>query len=152
MSKVLSEHEIPSEEAKDAINDSYNELFSNLHNSDSDAASAVIKQIAENNLYEQELANGEEVYLPSAGNFPGGDKILKTGTERVDLISCKFGKSGRTYGFPANAKAVTQLHPDETKRGRSGQYIGEEGYTMMVKDELVVGNTTDESKQKLKSL
>ena len=28
------------------------------------------------------------------------------------------------------------------------QYIGEEGYTMMVKDELVVGNTTDESKQK----
>ena len=34
------------------------------------------------------------------GNFPGGDKILKTGTERVDLISCKFGKSGRTYGFP----------------------------------------------------
>ena len=27
LSKVLSEHEIPSEEAKDAINDSYNELF-----------------------------------------------------------------------------------------------------------------------------
>ena len=62
----------------------------------------VIKQIDENNLYEQELANGEEVYLPSAGNFPGGDKILKTGTERVDLISCKFGKSGRTYGFLIN--------------------------------------------------
>ena len=148
LSKVLSEHEVPSEGAKDAINDSYNELFSNLHNSDSDAAGAIIKQIAENNLYEQELANGEEVYLPSAGNFPGGDKILKTGTERVDLISCKYGKSGRTYGFPANAKAVTQLHPNEEKRGRSGQYIGEDGYTMMVKDELVVGSTKNESKQK----
>ena len=107
LSKVLSEHEIPSEEAKDAINDSYNELFSNLHNSDSDAASAVIKQIAENNLYEQELVNGEEVYLPSSSNFPGGDKILKTDTERVDLISCKFGKSGRTYGFLSSKESNT---------------------------------------------
>ena len=49
-----------------------------LHKSDSDIASSIMKQIAENNLYEQELANGEEVYLPSAGNFPAGDKIKYT--------------------------------------------------------------------------
>jgi hypothetical protein len=148
LSKITEEYDIPSEEAADAINQSYNDLFSELHNSDSDAASAVIKQIAENNLYEQELAKGEEVYLPSAGNFPGGDKIRKDDTERIDLISCKFGKSGRTYGFPANAKAVTQLHPDESKRGRTGQYVGEDGYTLMVKDELIIGKDVKETKTK----
>lgn len=148
LSTITRDYDIPSEEASEAINQSYNELFSQLHNSDSDAASAVIKQFAENNLYEQELAKGEEVYLPSAGNFPGGDKIRKTDTERIDLVSCKFGKSGRTYGFPANAKAVTQLHPDESKRGRSGQYVGENGSILMINDELVLGNTTDETKQK----
>ena len=148
LSKILDDFDIPSQEAADAINESYNELFSELHNSDSDAASAVIKQIAENNLYEQELAKGEEVYLPSAGNFPGGDKIRKSDTERIELVSCKYGKSGRIYGFPANSKAVTQLHPDESKRGRSGQYVGEEGNTLMIKDELVLGDTPKETKQK----
>jgi hypothetical protein len=148
LSKITENYDIPSQEAADAINESYNELFSELHNSDSDAAGAVIKQIAENNLYEQELAKGEEVYLPSAGNFPGGDKIRKNDTERIDLISCKFGKSGRTYGFPANAKAVTQLHPDESKRGRSGQYVGEDGNTLMIKDELIIGKDAKETKTK----
>lgn len=148
LSQITKNHKVPSQDAADAINESYNELFSELHNSDSDAAGAVIKQIAENNLYEQELAKGEEVYLPSAGNFPGGDKIRKSDTERIDLISCKYGKSGRTYGFPANSKAVTQLHPDESKRGRSGSYVGEKGNTLMINDELVLGNTPKETKQK----
>ena len=51
------------------IADSYNDLMVDLHKADSDVANAILKQIAENNLYEQELSKGEEVYLPSAGNL-----------------------------------------------------------------------------------
>ena len=87
-----------------------------LHKADPDIANSIMKQIAENNLYEQELAAGEEVYLPSAGNFPAGDKIKGGTTERVALVSCKFGKAGRIYGCPANSKTICELHQDESKR------------------------------------
>ena len=150
LKNILENYDIPSKEAQQAIADSYNELMVNLHKSDPDVASAIMKQIAENNLYEQELANGEEVYLPSAGNFPAGDKIKGGTTEKVALVSCKFGKEGRIYGCPANSKTICELHPDESKRYNQGQYLGEDGHTLVVNDNLIKGENKEETKQKTK--
>jgi hypothetical protein len=148
LTEIGERYEIPSENAATAIENSYNQMMTELHEADSDAASAVLKQLAENFLYEVELARGEEVYLPSNGSFPGGDKIKVDKLERVSLISCKWGKSGRTYGCPANAKAVTSLHYDESKRENQGQYVGEDGYTLLVNDNLIKGETTQETQEK----
>ena len=148
LDKILKNHKIPSEKARQAIADSYNDLMVGLHKSDPDIANSIMKQIAENNLYEQELANGEEVYLPSAGNFPAGDKIKGGTAERVALVSCKFGKKGRIYGCPANSKTISELHQDESKRYNQGQYLGEEGYTLVINDKLIKGKTKEETKEK----
>ena len=150
LQNILENYEIPSNEAQQAIADSYNDLMVGLHKSDSDIANSIMKQIAENNLYEQELANGEEVYLPSAGNFPAGDKIKGGTTERVALVSCKFGKSGRIYGCPANSKTICELHQDESKRNNQGQYLGEGGHTLLINDNLIKGENKEETKEKTK--
>ena len=150
LKNILKSYEIPSEEAQQAIADSYNDLMVGLHKSDSDIANSIMKQIAENNLYEQELAAGEEVYLPSAGNFPAGDKIKGGTTERVALVSCKFGKAGRIYGCPANSKTICELHPDESKQNNQGQYLGEKGHTLVINDNLIKGKSKVETKEKTK--
>ena len=155
LSGMLANYKAPSEDLANSIADSYNDLMVDLNNADSEAASAVMKQLAENRLYEESLARGEEVYLPSNGSFPGGDIIRVGGDndiETVSLVSCKFGKEGRIYGCPANMKAITQLHPDESKRDTFGQYVGEKGYTLMVKDELIKGETSEETKGKIKDV
>ena len=151
---ILNSFGAPSANLANGIGDSYNDLMVDLHNSDPELAGAVMKQLAENRLYEEELAKGEEVYLPSNGSFPGGDiiKIKNDTLERVSLVSCKFGKEGRTYGCPANMKAVTQLHPDVSKRDLFGQYVGEEGFTMMVRDDLIEGETEEETQKKIQKL
>ena len=148
LENVLKNVKIPSKEAREAIANSYNDLMVELHEADPDVASSILKQIAENNLYEQELANGEEVYLPSAGNFPAGDKIKGGTTERVSLISCKFGKSGRIYGCPANSKTICELHQDPSKQNNQGQYLGEEGHTLLINDKLIKGESKEETKEK----
>jgi hypothetical protein len=148
LAKIAETYEIPSEEAAKAIDDSYEQMIIELHESDSDAAGSVLKQLAENRLYEVELARGEEVYLPSNGSFPGGDKIKVNTLERVSLISCKWGKKGRIYGCPANAKAITSLHPNPKKRNNQGQYLGEDGFTLLINDDLIKGNTTSETQEK----
>ena len=147
----MEEVPVPSEEARKAIADSYNQLMLDLHKADSDIANSILKQIAENNLYEQELANGEEVYLPSAGNFPAGDKIKVNGGEVVALISCKWGKQGRTYGCPANSKTICELHQDKSKQNNQGQYLGEEGHTLLINDDLIKGENKKETKEKTKN-
>jgi hypothetical protein len=147
---ILETYEIPGEQAKQAVADSYNNLMVALHKADPDIANSIMKQVAENNLYEQELANGEEVYLPSAGNFPAGDKIKGGTTERVSLISCKFGKNGRIYGCPANSKTICELHPDESKQNNQGQYLGEVGHTLLINDNLIRGGDREETKEKTK--
>jgi len=151
LQKILKEVPVPSEEARKAIADSYNQLMVDLHKADSDIANSILKQIAENNLYEQELANGEEVYLPSAGNFPAGDKIKVNGGEVVALISCKWGKQGRTYGCPANSKTICELHQDKSKQNNQGQYLGEEGHTLLINDDLIKGENKKETKEKTKN-
>ena len=150
LSSILDNYEIPSEEAQQVIANSYNDLMVGLHKADSDIANSIMKQIAENNLYEQELARGEEVYLPSAGNFPAGDKIKGGTTERVALVSCKFGKAGRIYGCPANSKTICELHPNESKRNNQGQYLGEKGHTLVINDNLIKGESKIETKEKTK--
>ena len=155
LSGVLENYKTPSEDLANAIADSYNDLMVDLNTADSESASAVMKQLAENRLYEESLARGEEVYLPSNGTFPGGDIIRVGGdndVETVSLVSCKFGKEGRIYGCPANMKAITQLHPDESKRDIFGQYVGEKGFTLMVKDELIKGETSEETQSKIKDV
>ena len=158
LEKVLKDLIIPSEDAAKAIGDSYNTLMVDLHNADEDVAGAIMKQLAENRLYEESLAKGDEVYLPSRGNFPAGDMIKVVRDEEgnsdlvgVSLVSCKFGKQQRTYGCPANAKAIQSVHPNPEKRNNVGQYIGESGNTLVLKDELWRGDTDDETKEKTKS-
>lgn len=148
MDDILKNAKIPSTEAAQAIADSYNKLMVDLHKADADVANAILKQLAENNLYEQELANGEEVYLPSAGNFPAGDKIKGGSLERVSLVSCKWGKSGRTYGCPANSKTICELHQDKSKQNNQGMYLGQDGYTLLINDDLIKGESNEETKLK----
>jgi hypothetical protein len=157
LEKTLKDLPIPSEESAKAIGDSYNELMIDLHKADEDVAGSIMKQLAENRLYEESLAKGEEVYLPSKGNFPAGD-MIKVSIDAegnsdligVSLVSCKFGKSQRTYGCPANSKAIQSVHPDPEKRNNVGQYMGESGHTLVLKDELWRGDTDDETLEKSK--
>ncbi len=148
MGDILKNAKIPSTEAAQEISDSYNKLMVDLHKADAEVANAILKQLAENNLYEQELANGEEVYLPSAGNFPAGDKIKGGMLERVSLVSCKWGKEGRTYGCPANSKTICELHQDKSKQNNQGMYLGQDGYTLLINDNLIKGKTNQETKNK----
>lgn len=153
LSTLLQNYKSPSDELASAIGESYNKLMVDLNEADPEAAASVMKQLAENRLYETELAKGKEVYLPSSGTFPGGDIIERDGSVgSVALVSCKFGKTGRIYGCPANMKAVTVLHPDESKREIFGQYVGEKGHILMVKDELFVGNSREETTENINKL
>ena len=140
--QAILQMKIPSKKASQAISDSYAELFTSLHQADADMAPSVLKQFAEMALYDSELANGDQAYLPKDGSFPAGDKLViskagKGSTELVSFISVKYGKSGDVYGCPANASALQRLHPDENKRDVLGSYIGQPGYTLAIKDELI---------------
>jgi ribosome-binding protein aMBF1 (putative translation factor) len=150
LERIYDEMEIPSEEAAQAILASYNKLMVDMNNADSDMVGAIMKQQAEMALYQSELARGEEVYLPSSGTFPVGDKIKNGGDEleSVALISCKYDKQGRIHGCPANSKTICEIHQDESKRNNQGQYIGEKGYTMLINDDLVIGKDRNETAQK----
>ncbi len=150
LNDILNNMEIPSEEASEAIKDAYNKLMVDLNNADSDMVGAIMKQQAEMALYQSELAKGEEVYLPSSGTFPVGDKIKAGGNtlESVALISCKYDKQGRIHGCPANSKTICEIHQDESKRNNQGQYIGEPGFTMLINDDLVIGKDRNETAQK----
>lgn len=155
LQQILKDYPIPSKEASDAILESYRQLMEELHKIDEDMAPAILKNMTESALYEIELAKGDEVYLPASPTFPAGDKIVVdkdgAGLERVGLISIKFGVYGRSYGCPANFSAISRLHPDSEKRGTTGNYVGEPGATLIVKDELIKGETTEESIEKTKN-
>ena len=150
LDRIYDEMKVPSQEASDAILKSYNKLMVDLNNADSDMVGAIMKQQAEMALYQSEIARGEEVYLPSSGTFPVGDKIKAGGNtlESVALISCKYDKQGRIHGCPANSKTICEIHQDPSKRNNQGQYIGEPGYTMLINDDLVIGKDRNETAQK----
>ena len=142
---IAKNYEIPSEEARKAVEESYALLAEELHDASPEYAGRLLKQFAEMEQYDSEIAGGDECYLPGHGSFPAGDKLLiekgAAGGKVVSFISIKYGKSGskkRTvYGCPANMSALQQLHPDETKRESLGQYVGQTGYTLAVKDDLI---------------
>lgn len=119
-----------------AVQDSYAKMAVALHSralgGDSELCSAIMKNLAEINLYDQEIAGGKEVYLPSHGSFPGADKIVVTrkGTkvERIDKISVKYGKSGKVYGMPAQSSNLSMYHKNKFYRGLTGGRVGMPGF------------------------
>lgn len=130
---------MPPKERAELVGRIYEKLTHDMHVADKEVASAIMKNMAEQALYDTEIAAGEEVYLPSAGNFPSGDKIVvnRNGSqiEKIETISVKYGKnSNRSYGMPSEAAKVCLYHPDEQMRdildgraGRSGYELGVNG-------------------------
>jgi len=164
MNRIIKKHGIPSPEAEAAVKKANAKLMDDIHKAHPDVAGGIAKQVAEIALVQQELAAGEECYLPSAGNFPGGDKLRVTrdGTkvEKVAGVSVKFGRGSNNtqiYGFPAEAASVgryaevpkiknadgTEESDEEHKarqhkiRTRSGGKVGQEGYATGVRDDIV---------------
>jgi len=130
---------MPPKERAEIVGRIYEKLAHDMHVADKGVASAIMKNMAEQALYDTEIAAGDEVYLPSEGNFPSGDKIVvnRNGTqiEKIETISVKFGKnSNRSYGMPSEAAKVCLYHPDKQMRdilaggaGRSGYELGVNG-------------------------
>jgi hypothetical protein len=141
--KISKEMKIPSSEAAQAIGDSYAKMAETMNTESPTLAGAMMKNMAEMALYDTELAAGEEVYLPSAGSFPSGDKLRVTReggkVERVASVSVKYGKSGKygSFGFPGETGQYQKYHPDPEYRDRLGSRPGDDGYTMGVKDDIV---------------
>ena len=162
MNEVIKD--IPSEAAQKRVDELNGKLMDDLHNSTPDLAKGMAKQFAENAEVTREIAGGDEVYMPSSGTFPGGDKLVvdREGTEMVAItgVSVKYGRANENtqiYGFPAEAQSISrfaEINKNEGEsdedykkrktelRTRSGKYAGQEGYTLAVRDDIV----TDENK------
>lgn len=149
MQEVASKYKIPSPEAEKAVGDSYGKMFQAIaQNSNEQIAGSLMKQFAEMALYDTELAKGDECYLPSAGNFPSGDKIKITrkGTkiERVASVSVKYGLTGGEYGnfgFPGETAQYQKYHPDPDYRTRNNSHPGDNGYALGVRNDLIDDTT-----------
>jgi|TARA_Y100000310_G_scaffold17460_1_gene17285 hypothetical protein len=159
------ELEYPSEEASRLVSESYQQMFDELASYETEEGSAIvdghgnktenkqpgnsmIANIAEQALYDTELAAGDEVYLPSSGTFPGGDKVKVTRegnvVERVESISVKVGDTGKFYGFPGEVKQYQKYHNDEGRiegepsyRDRHRNNSGEPGFATGIDDRLL---------------
>lgn len=162
MNKVMDK--VPSQEANKRVKELGAKLMDDIHNAHPDIASGMAKQFAENVLVTEEIAAGDEVYMPSSGTFPGGDKIVVTrngvSMESVAGVSVKFGRSSKEtqiYGFPGEAQSMANFceperKPNETDeqfesrkqdlKTRNGRYVGQDGNLLGVRDDIV----TDENK------
>jgi len=130
------------EERRAAVEQSYSDMARGMHKADSDIARGLMKNMAEMALYDSELAGGDEVYLPSSGNFPSADKIRidrdgKGVVEKVAGVSVKFGKNGASYGFPGESAQYQKFHPDEDKRTFMRNRVGHRGHALGVRDDLL---------------
>lgn len=129
-----------------AVAESYASMAVKLHSTkfggDTELCGAIMKNLAEVNLYDQELAGEKEVYMPSHGSFPAADKLVRvkggTKAERIDKISVKYGKTGRIYGMPAQSNTVCLLHPDSFYHNLTGGRVGMPGYETGVNSEVVL--------------
>jgi ribosomal protein S13 len=152
-------NKVPSDEASNEVRRLNAKLMDGLHNAHPDIASGMAKQFAENALVTQEIADGDEVYMPSQGTFPGGDKILVTRKgavmEAVAGVSVKFGRGSKEtqiYGFPGEAQSMANFaEPDRKEnetddqyekrkldlRTRNGKYVGQDGYLIGVRDDII---------------
>ena len=162
MNKVMDK--VPSQEANERVKELGAKLMDDIHNAHPDIASGMAKQFAENVLVTEEIAAGDEVYMPSSGTFPGGDKIVVTrngvSMESVAGVSVKFGRSSKEtqiYGFPGEAQSMANFSEPERKpnetdeqfesrkqdlKTRNGRYVGQDGNLLGVRDDIV----TDENK------
>jgi len=144
MNRILNEYDIPSKEASEAVGSSYAIMAETLNEESGVLAGAMMKNMAEMALYDTEIANGDEAYLPSAGTFPSGDKIRvdRDGNgvvEKIAAVSVKYGKSGKfkAYGFPGETGQYQKFHPNPEYRDRLHSRPGDNGYDLGVKDEIV---------------
>ena len=143
MENIIKTMKIPSKEAAQAIGDSYAVMAESINTESPTLAGAMMKNLAEFALYDTEVANGEEVYLPSDGSFPSGDKLKVTRdggkVERVASVSVKYGRSGKygSFGFPGETAQYQKYHPDPEYRDRLHSRPGDDGYDIGVKNEIV---------------
>lgn len=134
------------QEREQAVGNSYATMAVELHSTslggDSELCGAIMKNLAEVNLYDQELAGGKEVYMPSHGSFPAADKLVRVGAgtkaERIDKISVKYGKNGKVYGMPAQSSTICLLHLDSYYHNLTGGRVGLPGYETGVRSEVVL--------------
>ena len=147
LNSIYDNYDIPSKEASQAIGDSYAVMAESINVESPTLAGAMMKNMAEMALYDTELANGEEVYLPSHGSFPSGDKLRVTRdgnnkVERVASVSVKYGRAGKygSFGFPGETGQYQKYHPDEEYRDRLNSRPGDEGYNLGVKDDIIRSN------------
>ena len=143
MNRISNDFEnMNNDERRKAVEMSYSKLARDMHNADADIARGLMKNMAEMALYDSELAGGDEVYLPSDGQFPSADKIridrdAEGVVEKVAGVSIKFGKNGGAYGFPGESAQYQKYHPDEDKRTYVRNRIGHKGHSLGVRDDLI---------------
>tara|TARA_Y100001963_G_scaffold154492_1_gene243410 strand:+ start:534 stop:2483 length:1950 start_codon:yes stop_codon:yes gene_type:complete len=143
MESILNKYDVPSKEASQAIGDSYAKMAETINIESPTLAGAMMKNLAEFALYDTEVANGEEVYLPSDGSFPSGDKLKVTRkgnkVERVASVSVKYGRSGKygSFGFPGETGQYQKYHPNPEYRDRLHSRPGDDGAELGVKDDIV---------------
>ncbi len=129
------------EERQKMVQESFATLAVELFKMDPEGCSAILKNVAEQSLYQQELANNEEVYLPAAGTFPGADKLIRKGSgtkgERISGISVKWGKSGLVFGMPAQSNTLMMWHDDAFYAGMTDLRPGKEGHETGIRSDAL---------------
>ena len=95
---------VPSKEAADYVQKSWSTMALGFHEGSPGMADAMMKNLAEMAEYQRELAQGDEVYLPSSGVFPSGDKLLVTRdgegkAVNISSVSIKYGKKGKYKAY-----------------------------------------------------
>ena len=152
METIVKEYDIPSQEAAEAIGNSYAKMAEDINTESPSLAGAMMKNLAEFVLYDTEVAAGDEVYLPSHPSFPGGDKLKVTRdgnkVERIASVSVKYGRKGKygQFGFGGECGQYQKYHPNPEYRDILNSRAGDDGYTMAVKDDVI---QSDEKMDKL---
>lgn len=120
-------------EVADYVNKTYAEMVVELHSTDATLAGTILKGFAETHMYRQELARGDQAYLPPDNTFPGVDKIRiekdgDTAGERLSLVQVKYGLSkDDTFGFKTEARTLAYFANDEKYRTIFSHEAGAEG-------------------------
>ena len=143
LQNVLENSKLPSAEASKAIDNAYAEMAESMYAVSPSIADGMLKNMAEMAFYNSELAKGDEVYLPSAGSFPGADKLINkpdgAGGEKIAGISIKYGKKQKlgAVGFPTEIKQLALYQEDRFYRENMSSRPGESGFATGVSDELI---------------
>lgn len=132
----------PPRERSQKIGDLYAELAEKLYVADQDIAISIMTSLSEVSLYDTELAEGKEVYLPVDPTFPVGDKIIVTrkGTkiEKIEKISVKSGENSvKSYGMPSSCSTIQQYHSDPSMRNLMAIRAGVAGYETGISGEII---------------